>query len=266
MTATLLLHGLGGCSYDWSGAAALLPGRVVVPDAPYHGGRAGECALDFRAFAEDALRQLDQLGVETAVVAGISMGAATALTMTALAPDRVAGLLLVAPAWLDTPFPVNLKRLRKLGRMIDERGLGYAWQVMSALPPADRWRPEHHDELAARFHAFDATAVAKALRELPGELPVLDHDALAALRGRCAVAGWLDDPIHPVELAERTAALLGAAPPRIFRRPADRDEEQRLLADQVRAVTTLARRSAHPSPGHRPPSRRFAPPYPADTH
>ncbi|HEX3784116.1 MAG TPA: alpha/beta fold hydrolase [Pseudonocardiaceae bacterium] len=241
-TATLLLHGLGGCSEDWLGAAADLSGKALVPDAPYHGGRPGEGPLDFRALAEDAVRQLDKAGLASATVAGISMGAATAITMASLVPHRVRSLLLVAPAWLDTPFPANLKRLRKLGRIIATYGLPHAWQVSAILPPVAGWQPADRERLAARFAGFDPVAVAAALLDLPGELPVIDRVALAGFRGRTMVTGWLDDPIHPVDLAMRTSALFDAGPPLIVRRPLDRATEQDLLADWVRMAHALAER------------------------
>jgi pimeloyl-ACP methyl ester carboxylesterase len=49
------------------------------------------------AFGEQVIGLLDHLGVEEAVVGGLSLGANTALEAAALAPDRVKGLIIEMP-------------------------------------------------------------------------------------------------------------------------------------------------------------------------
>ncbi|MFF0491236.1 alpha/beta fold hydrolase [Nocardia sp. NPDC003482] len=79
-------------------AAALSPEfRVVAWDARGH-GRTRDEGLPFTYWtaARDALTVLDQLGVERAVLGGISQGGFSALRAALLAPERVAALILIA--------------------------------------------------------------------------------------------------------------------------------------------------------------------------
>ena len=90
--------------------------RVVLPDQPGFGGsyRPSEADLDERSITQitvDALFQaLDQLGIERFHLLGNSLGGAAALAMAQTRPDRVAGLVLMAPGggWLPSaPTPTE---------------------------------------------------------------------------------------------------------------------------------------------------------------
>jgi pimeloyl-ACP methyl ester carboxylesterase len=90
--------------------------RVVLPDQPGFGGsyRPAEADLDERSITQitvDALFQaLDQLGIERFHLLGNSLGGAAALAMAQTQPDRVAGLVLMAPGggWLPSaPTPTE---------------------------------------------------------------------------------------------------------------------------------------------------------------
>lgn len=225
----LLLHGLGGCPFDWSDVA-IAGHSMLVPTAPWHGGRPAAGDLSFEAAATELLSWLDAVGIERVVVAGISMGAATGLTLASLAPDRVRGVLAVAPAWVATPDPPNLRRLRKVGRLMLSQGLDRAWEVVSSLPPVADWDARDRSCHRRAFLGFDPAAVGAAMDRLPQRLPVL----APALRGLpVEVCTWHDDVIHPIQVAGELAHVVGAGQPRRLRRPADRGDEQRLLARMV---------------------------------
>jgi pimeloyl-ACP methyl ester carboxylesterase len=240
----VLLHGLGGCSFQWSGVVDRLDGPVVAPDAPYHGGRPATGALTFVAAAADALAVADSRGFDRFSVAGISMGAATALTLASLHPDRVHGVLAVAPAWFDQVDPPNLDRLAKLGRLIAVHGLSFGWELVGALPPVSGWASSDREAYRQRFLAYDPDAVARALVDLPGQLPVLDTTVLARRPGPSLVVGWQDDPIHPVVVAEQVACALGAPSPTSLPRPTDFSTEQDLLATLVQQMRSPSIRQA----------------------
>jgi pimeloyl-ACP methyl ester carboxylesterase/putative sterol carrier protein len=103
------LHGLGATN------ASLLPTlwdlatdyRILAPDLPGHGASSAPRArYNARFFASWLTRYLDELGVERAVVLGNSLGGRVALEIALRAPDRVSGLVLLAPA-------VAFRRLRQ---------------------------------------------------------------------------------------------------------------------------------------------------------
>ena len=74
--------------------------RVILLDMPGHGrsdkpDRASFHRMD--TYAEHVVALLDHLGIETAVIGGVSLGANVSLLVTALAPERVEGLVLEMP-------------------------------------------------------------------------------------------------------------------------------------------------------------------------
>ncbi len=67
-------------------------GETVAEDVPFHRG-------------EDLAAVLDALGLETAVLAGCSMGGLLALEFALAHPERVDGLVLIAAAVTGAPWP-----------------------------------------------------------------------------------------------------------------------------------------------------------------
>jgi 4,5:9,10-diseco-3-hydroxy-5,9,17-trioxoandrosta-1(10),2-diene-4-oate hydrolase len=111
----VMLHGGGPGASGVSNYHQNLPAlsqrfRVVLPDQPGFGGsyRPSEAELDERSITEitvDALFQaLDALGIDRFHLLGNSLGGAAALAMAQMRPERVAGLVLMAPGGGWLPF------------------------------------------------------------------------------------------------------------------------------------------------------------------
>src|SRR5262245_51579401 len=99
--------------------------RLLAFDCRGHGetrplGDPEKISID--AFAEDLLALMDHLKIDHAVIGGISMGAATALNFTLRSPDRVLGLVLSRPAWLDVPHADNVNVFSQMAKLIQEHG------------------------------------------------------------------------------------------------------------------------------------------------
>lgn len=109
---TLLVHGLGGSATNWLDVMAALGehGPVVAVDLPGfgrtepHHPRAARIEPQAR-FLE---RLLDRLGWDHAVVHGNSMGGLLSILLAARAPQRVARLVLTAPALPPPRHPAAL--------------------------------------------------------------------------------------------------------------------------------------------------------------
>jgi abhydrolase domain-containing protein 6 len=72
--------------------------RVIAPDLPGFGrSRASGTPVSYEAYADVLAGVLDELGIERAHVAGLSMGGGIALTFAARHPRRVRTLVLMAP-------------------------------------------------------------------------------------------------------------------------------------------------------------------------
>ena len=96
----LFLHGFTDSSFSFMPMMPYLPStiRAIAPDQRGHGEsdrpRDGYAPKDF---ARDALALMDSLGIERAMLVGHSMGTFVAREAALAAPERVAGLLLIAP-------------------------------------------------------------------------------------------------------------------------------------------------------------------------
>lgn len=99
--AVAFLHGAGLDHSIWALAARLFAqeGRAVLAlDLPGHGRSEGPPLASIDAMADWVAATLDAAGVETARLAGFSMGAAVALEAAARAPERIEALALVGAA------------------------------------------------------------------------------------------------------------------------------------------------------------------------
>jgi pimeloyl-ACP methyl ester carboxylesterase len=105
--AHLLIHGMAGSATNWLDTIRPLTahGRVIAPDLP--GTLAGHTASPHRSAARAEINArflrafTATLGLRDVVAHGWSIGGLEALLFADLAPERVGGLVLVAPPCLD---------------------------------------------------------------------------------------------------------------------------------------------------------------------
>ncbi len=96
----LLIHGIPTWGYLWHGLLPALArsGRVLVPDLLGFGAsRSIGTTFGLDDHVTALLRLLDETRVRTVVVAGHSFGCAVAVALARREPERVSGLVLVAP-------------------------------------------------------------------------------------------------------------------------------------------------------------------------
>jgi pimeloyl-ACP methyl ester carboxylesterase len=198
--------------FDWSAVAACA--RVVRYDARSHGASdldPDPTHLRWPELARDMLGLADALGASRALLGGVSMGCATALHAAVAAPDRILGLVLVAPptAWATRPRQARFYRVAST--LVDWVGLA-PFRLLASLP-----RPASASPVAAlqrgvaqQLAHADARAVATAMRgAAESDLP--DRAALRALRVPALILAWRGDPVHPVSTATQLAELLPQA-------------------------------------------------------
>ena len=115
-------HGLGGDLNQPIGLYNPAAGvRLIAFDMRGHGETRplGDVdKLTIATFADDLIALIDRLGIEQAVIGGISLGAAVAVNVALRYPDRVLGLVLVRPAWIDRPLPENVSRYVTIAGLI----------------------------------------------------------------------------------------------------------------------------------------------------
>jgi pimeloyl-ACP methyl ester carboxylesterase len=156
---------------------------------------------------------LDACAIERAVLAGVSMGAHTALRFALEQPERVAGLVVITPGFDPVEYadPARLARWDALSDALREGGIeGFAEAFgVQRLPP--QWRDTVGRALRQRMAMHERPdAVADALRRVPRSAPFEDLHALERIECPALVIGSRDeaDPGHPLELAALYAELL----------------------------------------------------------
>lgn len=191
----VLLHGIGSGSGSWVGQLRGLSDRfhLVAWDAPGYGDSPvgnlpkTPTASDYTAALAGLL---EALGIDRALLVGQSLGAIMATRFAVERPQRVAGLLLAAPA----------------------RGYGF----LSAMRQAQR-QQERIDRYVAL--GADAHAAERAPNMLPPDADPDDVGLAVATMARIGEAGYrraahllaTSDILHDVpRLITRTAVLAGA--------------------------------------------------------
>jgi pimeloyl-ACP methyl ester carboxylesterase len=215
----VLLHGLSSTRhYVVMGSRALQRGghRVIGFDARGHGVSSpapSAAAYGYDELSADLSALLDALEVPRAVLAGGSMGAHTILRLALDEPERVAGLVVITPAYDPVAFEdeARLRRYDALSDGMRRDGVeGYlsAYDV-ERLPAA--WQQPVATfvrQSLARHEHLDA--VADALRAVPRSRPFADLHALELIECPAVVVASRDeaDPGHPLALGEAYAELL----------------------------------------------------------
>lgn len=218
----VLLHGLTATRrYVVMGSRALERSghRVVAYDARGHGRSAPAPvpgAYTYDDLGRDLEAVLDARGVERAVLAGASMGAHTLLWLALRAPARVAGMVVITPAY-DPGRHEDSVRLERWDALADglERGGVEGFVAAYGTPDVpEAWRETVLKVTRQRLSQHEHPgAVADALRAVPRSRPFEEIEELAAISVPVAVVASADepDPGHPQAVGEAYAAAIPGA-------------------------------------------------------
>jgi pimeloyl-ACP methyl ester carboxylesterase len=218
----VLLHGLTATHrYVVMGSKALERSghRVVAYDARGH-GHSGPApspdAYEYGDLVADLEAILDERGIERAVLAGASMGAHTALRFALERPERVAGLVVVTPAYDPVTFgdPASLARWDALSDGLRNGGVEGFVEAYGEPAVPERWRETVLTVLRQRLSAHDhGGAVADALRVVPRSRPFDTLHDLDEIDAPTVVVADRDDadPGHPLSVGEDYARVIPGA-------------------------------------------------------
>lgn len=238
-------HGMGGNRRQPLG---YLPSHahadIVAMDARGHGDSTdliGEGRQQFNVFADDVVALLDHLGVERAVVGGISLGAAVALNVTIRYPERVRGLVLCRPAWLDKPQDeLNSSAYAYIADLLDHHGGEEALPTLEKHPAYREIRERSAAAGQSLRHQITrprAAVNADMLRQLPASTPVADSDEWKGITVPTLVIGHTDDPLHRWDIAVRTSELIAGAS--LVRVPSKDDDADAFQAQISRVASAF---------------------------
>jgi len=208
-------HGLGGDLSQPFGLYTPPPSvRLIGFDARAHGQTRplGDVhRVEIASFADDLVALLDHLALPRAVVGGISMGAAVALNAALRYPDRVLGLVLVRPAWLDRPLPENARAFTHVAQHLLKFGAVDGRTRYLATPEFQAIAAGSSDTaraLEAQFLDPRAEECVVRLERIPHDSPSHDRSEWASIAAPALVVGTRNDPIHPWDFAETLARLI----------------------------------------------------------
>jgi pimeloyl-ACP methyl ester carboxylesterase len=204
----VLLHGLTATRrYVVMGSKALERSehRVISYDARGHGASTPAPSPELYSYDElgrDLIAVLDGTGVDRAVLAGASMGAHTLLWLALNHPDRVAGLVVITPAYGggEIEDPERLERWDALSDGLRNGGIeGFIGAYGEPAVP-EQWRETVIKVIRQRLSQHEhLDAVADALRAVPRSRPFEALSELERISVPTAVVASNDeaDPGHP---------------------------------------------------------------------
>lgn len=227
----LAIHGITATHLSWVLVAGGLPGiRLIAPDLRAR-GRSGQLPPPWgmRDHADDMVRVLDALEVDTAVLAGHSMGGFVAVRTADQHPDRVSALVLI-DGGLPIPLPAGIPADELPAAL-----LGPAGERLSRIYPSREaytafWREhpafrDHWSPAVEAYVQYDLDTVDDGFRSSARLEAVAANvvqqsgddgyrEALAGLRVPVDFLrthrGFIDDPpgLYPDELLHASAPLV----------------------------------------------------------
>lgn len=215
--AVFFQHGLGG---DTAQVAEVFPAeppvrRITLENRAQGRSDAGPLSkISIRTFADDVAFLAESLGIERAIVGGISMGAAIALRLAALRPDLVKGLVLARPAWLFDRAPENMRPFALVGELLGQQDRQAARDTFERSDIAKRLADEAPDNLASLrtfFDRPDAKMTANLLTAIAEDGPRISEAEARGIVVPTLVIGHGDDLVHPLTYARRLAATIPGA-------------------------------------------------------
>jgi len=210
-------HGLGAEHAQPASVFPSLPGfeRMTLMCRGHDESDLGEPSrLSIAQFADDALALLDDLQIETAIVGGISLGAAIALRLAVHHPSRINALILARPAWVDVPSPETMGAYALaadyLERLGAQRGLQQFCADERYLGVLAR-SPDNAQSLRGFFSRPRPETTIALLSRIAHDWPQITRQELRRIQIPALVIGNDHDHVHPLAYAQELRALIPSA-------------------------------------------------------
>jgi 3-oxoadipate enol-lactonase len=204
----VLLHGgLANHLACWQFAGPLAARyRVITPDLRGAGRSHYGQPLTWDALASDIPALLRSLGIERAVIGGISFGAGVATRVALRHPEVVSALLVLHPAYGGAELGLTASQQQAMdaidaaGRRVVAEGIEALLPVFAALPA------EVRERVHRVVREYDPASVATTTAFMAsGAQPFARGAELAAIAAPTLVVPGVD-PQHPLEVAQVFAA------------------------------------------------------------
>lgn len=176
--------------------------RVITPDLRGSGRSWSSEVLTFDRLADDVLRLLDQLGVERALVGGVSTGSGTAVRFVLRHPGRARGLMVVQPVYGGSDLGLTSSQAAAFAAM-DSVASRASAEGIEALQPLYARLPEGIRQRAWQMASqFDPDSVVATSRFIAsGAQPFSSSRELSSIRVPTLLVRG-DDGQHPAEVSD----------------------------------------------------------------
>ena len=236
-------HGLGSCRAGDRDVIDALAAHFTVLSYDARGHSESPPVTDERLYTYPALSAdlralLDHVGWEHAILAGASMGAATAARVAMEEPGRAEALIIARPATPGGPASPPMQLLFRLGgEAIRSGGWDAAVAFLMTIPEAAERLAQDPDRLSLLredWSRHDPESIAAALIGIPASgvlTPDVDISAITA--PTLVIPG--NDMLHPTEAGETVAAMIPGAQLAPAFDGLPRNDEVRGLVELIRA-------------------------------
>jgi len=212
----VLLHGLSATRRNVvQGSRALLRRgyRLIAYDARGHGASSPAPGYTYPELVEDLEAVLARLELERVALVGSSMGAATAMAFAMRAPERVAALVQITPAYIGQgrTGDVDGGVWERMASELETGGVEAFLDVAEPDGAGEGWRDITREAVRQRMERHENLhEVAEALREVPRSAAWEGLEALEHVEVPVLVVGSRDqmDSLHALEIAEDYARRL----------------------------------------------------------
>ncbi len=170
--------------------------------------------LSIATFQADALALLDHLGIDRAIVGGISLGAAITMRLAAIHPHRTAGLILARPAWVVGPSLPSMSPYSEIANLLERFGPiegAKHFELSGCLAAVAAVSPDNAESLKGFFTRPNPESTIALLSSIPKDSPGVEKEDIAKIAVPVQIIGNLHDFVHPLAYAERLQRLLPQA-------------------------------------------------------
>jgi pimeloyl-ACP methyl ester carboxylesterase len=167
--------------------------------------------ISIAQFASDLVALLDHLGIDQAVLGGISLGAAVSIRLAVKNRSRFTGLILARPAWIDQPAPSTMKPYVVVAQFLEESGrdeglLRFSQSEVHA--EVARVSPDNAASLCSFFARRDEQSTIQLLSRIPKDGPGVSLQEIATIDLPALVIANREEYVHPIAYASQLSELI----------------------------------------------------------
>lgn len=204
-------------------------------DCPGHGSsQLGDFSPSFDNYADQVLAYMDHIGLEKVVLGGLSMGSGIALNIYLRYPERIKGLILHRPAWLNKPNPENLMILKEAIPYFGSQEKEEAFKRTASFQKIEREVSLAAKSVMGIFADTQQGSITEVLEQMVGDCPFDSMDKLEKIQIPTLILANDDDPLHPYAMGEKIHSLISnSVLEKITSRYVDGDQHSKEVRNHV---------------------------------